>query len=94
MPRRTIRLTAATDERIEFAAKLGGYSSPNALLKRFRPIGLGDATAVLLMQLSGAQFPPLFFQRVLYLARSTIYELLYECPDGIRGRCSTSIAQA
>jgi hypothetical protein len=30
------------------------------------------------MHLSGAQLPPLFFQRVLYLARSTNYELLYE----------------
>ncbi len=28
------------------------------------------------MHLSGAQLPPLFFQRVLYLARSTNYELL------------------
>jgi hypothetical protein len=33
---------------------------------------LGDAIAILLMHLSGAQLPPLFFQRVLYLARSTI----------------------
>jgi Arc/MetJ-type ribon-helix-helix transcriptional regulator len=33
MPRRTIRLTSATDERIETAAKLGGYSSPSAFLR-------------------------------------------------------------
>ena len=33
MPRRTIRLTSATDERIESAAKLGGYSSPSAFLR-------------------------------------------------------------
>ena len=33
MPRRTIRLTSATDERIESAAKMGGYSSPSAFLR-------------------------------------------------------------
>ena len=33
MPRRTVRLTSATDERIESAAKLGGYSSPSAFLR-------------------------------------------------------------
>lgn len=33
MPRRTIRLTSATDERIASAAKLGGYSSPSAFLR-------------------------------------------------------------
>ena len=33
MPRRTIRLTSATDERIEFATKLGGYSSRSAFLR-------------------------------------------------------------
>jgi Arc/MetJ-type ribon-helix-helix transcriptional regulator len=33
MPRRTIRLSSATDERIESAAKLGGYSSPSAFLR-------------------------------------------------------------
>jgi Arc/MetJ-type ribon-helix-helix transcriptional regulator len=33
MPRRTIRLSSATDERIETAAKLGGYSSPSAFLR-------------------------------------------------------------
>jgi Arc/MetJ-type ribon-helix-helix transcriptional regulator len=33
MPRRTIRLTSATDERIESASKLGGYSTPSAFLR-------------------------------------------------------------
>lgn len=33
MPRRTIRLTAATDEKIEATAKQRGYSSPTALLR-------------------------------------------------------------
>jgi Arc/MetJ-type ribon-helix-helix transcriptional regulator len=33
MPRRTIRLTAAIDERIDTAAKLRGYSSPSAFLR-------------------------------------------------------------
>jgi Arc/MetJ-type ribon-helix-helix transcriptional regulator len=33
MPRRTIRLTAAIDERIDSAAKLRGYSSPSAFLR-------------------------------------------------------------
>jgi Arc/MetJ-type ribon-helix-helix transcriptional regulator len=33
MPRRTIRLTSATDERIESAAKVGGYSSASAFLR-------------------------------------------------------------
>ena len=33
MPRRTIRLTSATDERIASAAKLGGYSSPSTFLR-------------------------------------------------------------
>jgi len=33
MPRRTIRLTSATDERIESAAKMRGYSSPSAFLR-------------------------------------------------------------
>ena len=42
------------------------------LLKRFRPVGRGDTVAILLMQYSGAQFPPLFFQRVWYLIRSTM----------------------
>ena len=33
MPRRTIRLTAAIDERIDSAAKQRGYSSPSAFLR-------------------------------------------------------------
>jgi Arc/MetJ-type ribon-helix-helix transcriptional regulator len=33
MPRRTIRLTTAIDERIDSAAKLRGYSSPSAFLR-------------------------------------------------------------
>ena len=33
MPRRTIRLTTAIDERINSAAKLRGYSSPSAFLR-------------------------------------------------------------
>jgi Arc/MetJ-type ribon-helix-helix transcriptional regulator len=33
MPRRTIRLTAAIDERIDTAAKQRGYSSPSAFLR-------------------------------------------------------------
>jgi Arc/MetJ-type ribon-helix-helix transcriptional regulator len=33
MPRRTVRLTSATDERIDSAAKLGGYSSSSAFLR-------------------------------------------------------------
>lgn len=33
MPRRTIRLTAAIDERINAAAKQRGYSSPSAFLR-------------------------------------------------------------
>jgi Arc/MetJ-type ribon-helix-helix transcriptional regulator len=33
MPRRTIRLTAAIDERINTAAKQRGYSSPSAFLR-------------------------------------------------------------
>ena len=33
MPRRTIRLTEAIDERIESAAKLQGYSTPSAFLR-------------------------------------------------------------
>src|SRR5271163_1448149 len=33
MPRRTIRLTSTTDERIESAAKLGGYSTASAFLR-------------------------------------------------------------
>lgn len=33
MPRRTIRLTSAIDERINSAAKLHGYSSPSAFLR-------------------------------------------------------------
>jgi len=33
MPRRTIRLTAAIDERIDAAAKQRGYSSPSAFLR-------------------------------------------------------------
>ena len=33
MPRRTIRLTTDTDERIQSAAKLRGYSSPSAFLR-------------------------------------------------------------
>jgi Arc/MetJ-type ribon-helix-helix transcriptional regulator len=33
MPRRTIRLTDAIDERINSAAKLRGYSSPSAFLR-------------------------------------------------------------
>jgi Arc/MetJ-type ribon-helix-helix transcriptional regulator len=33
MPRRTIRLTEAIDERIDSAAKLRGYSSPSAFLR-------------------------------------------------------------
>ena len=33
MPRRTIRLTTDTDERIQSVAKLRGYSSPSAFLR-------------------------------------------------------------
>ena len=33
MPRRTIRLTTETDERIQSATKLRGYSSPSAFLR-------------------------------------------------------------
>jgi hypothetical protein len=33
MPRRTIRLTTDTDERIQYVAKLQGYSSPSAFLR-------------------------------------------------------------
>ena len=33
MPKRTIRLTDAIDERIQSAAKLRGYSTPSAFLR-------------------------------------------------------------
>jgi Arc/MetJ-type ribon-helix-helix transcriptional regulator len=33
MPRRTIRLTAAIDERIDSVAKIRGYSSPSAFIR-------------------------------------------------------------
>ncbi len=42
MPRRTIRLTDAIDERIESAAKLGGYSSPSAFLRAAIKKELGE----------------------------------------------------
>jgi hypothetical protein len=42
MPRRTIRLTAAIDERINATAKLRGYSSPSAFLRAAIKKELGD----------------------------------------------------
>jgi len=42
MPRRTIRLTAASDEKIEAIAKQRGYSSPTALLRSAIEKELGD----------------------------------------------------
>jgi Arc/MetJ-type ribon-helix-helix transcriptional regulator len=42
MPRRTIRLTAAIDERINTAAKQRGYSSPSAFLRAAIKKELGD----------------------------------------------------
>jgi Arc/MetJ-type ribon-helix-helix transcriptional regulator len=42
MPRRTIRLTTDTDERIQSAAKLRGYSSPSAFLRAAIKKELGE----------------------------------------------------
>ena len=42
MPRRTIRLTAATDEKIGAIAKQRGYSSPTTLLRAAIEKELGD----------------------------------------------------
>jgi Arc/MetJ-type ribon-helix-helix transcriptional regulator len=42
MPRRTIRLTAAIDERINTIAKQRGYSSPSAFLRAAIKKELGD----------------------------------------------------
>jgi Arc/MetJ-type ribon-helix-helix transcriptional regulator len=42
MPRRTIRLTAAIDERINATAKQRGYSSPSAFLRAAIKKELGD----------------------------------------------------
>lgn len=42
MPRRTIRLTATTDEKIQAIAKQRGYSSPTALLRSAIEKELGD----------------------------------------------------
>jgi Arc/MetJ-type ribon-helix-helix transcriptional regulator len=42
MPRRTIRLTAAIDERINTTAKQRGYSSPSAFLRAAIKKELGD----------------------------------------------------
>jgi Arc/MetJ-type ribon-helix-helix transcriptional regulator len=42
MPRRTIRLTAAINERIDSAAKLRGYSSPSAFLRAAIKKELGE----------------------------------------------------
>jgi len=42
MPRRTIRLTAAIDERIDTTAKQRGYSSPSAFLRAAIKKELGD----------------------------------------------------
>jgi Arc/MetJ-type ribon-helix-helix transcriptional regulator len=44
MPRRTIRLTAAIDERIDSAAKLRGYSSGSAFLRAAIKNELGERT--------------------------------------------------
>jgi Arc/MetJ-type ribon-helix-helix transcriptional regulator len=44
MPRRTIRLTDAIDERIDSAAKLRGYSSPSAFLRAAIKKELGERT--------------------------------------------------
>src|ERR1035438_6041826 len=44
MPRRTIRLTTAIDERIDSAAKLRGYSSPSAFLRAAIKKELGERT--------------------------------------------------
>ena len=44
MPRRTIRLTTAMNERIESAAKLRGYSSPSAFLRAAIKKELGERT--------------------------------------------------
>jgi predicted DNA-binding protein len=42
MPRRTIRLTTDTDERIQSVAKLRGYSSPSALIRSAIEKELGE----------------------------------------------------
>ena len=42
MPRRTIRLTTDTDERIQSAAKLRGYSSPSSFLRAAIQKELGE----------------------------------------------------
>ena len=42
MPRRTIRLTAAIDERIDSVSKLRGYSSPSAFLRAAIKKELGE----------------------------------------------------
>jgi hypothetical protein len=42
MPRRTIRLTTDTDERIQSVAKLRGYSSPSAFLRAAIKTELGE----------------------------------------------------
>ena len=42
MPRRTIRLTTDTDERIQSVAKLRGYSSPSAFLRAAIKKELGE----------------------------------------------------
>lgn len=42
MPRRTIRLSTDTDERIQSAAKLRGYSSPSAFLRAAIKKELGE----------------------------------------------------
>jgi len=44
MPRRTIRLTDAIDQRIDSAAKLQGYSSPSAFLRAAIKKELGGHT--------------------------------------------------
>ena len=42
MPRRTIRLTTDTNERIQSAAKLRGYSSPSSFLRAAIQKELGE----------------------------------------------------
>lgn len=44
MPRRTIRLTEAIDERIESAAKLHGYSTPSAFIRAAIKKALNERT--------------------------------------------------
>ena len=44
MPRRTIRLTEAIDERIDSVSKLRGYSSPSAFLRAAIKKELGERT--------------------------------------------------